>query len=201
MKTFWNIVLIIVIVFIAIKVKDKFFPNTSIITQTVTDTIVTTDTIYKDSIVYTQLPTPNPDTVVEVHMDTTHVFVDSAECEDSLAHLYNRYYSQYFYFDTVVDNSELRVKFGEIISQNQPVYRELSYQILRPAVINNTTTINSQREFYLGVEFGVQTFQPTFTYQSLNDFQYSVGYDLVGQERGIRFGVHARLSHLWGAFQ
>ena len=202
MKTFWQIVLIAFIVFVAIKVRDHFFPNTQVITQTVTDTIFESDTIYQDSIVYVDVPVPTkPDTIVEVHMDTLQYLPDSGQCLDAFIQLWQRHFNQYFYYDTIVNNEDLFIQFGEVITQNQPIYRNVAYEIRRPTIINNNTHIHNQREFYLGMEFGVQTFQPTFTYESLNNFQYSVGYDLVGQERGFRFGIHSRLSNLWEVFK
>ena len=194
MKKLINILLVIGLIVLALWIKGKYFPMTQTVVQT--QTVTDTDTVWNDTVIYTQLPTPDPDTVflydtVKIEMPPSNLI------KQEYAKLYQKYHSQYFYHDTLKNDTTALIVFEELITENKPFNRNLIYQNRIPTVINKTTVIENQRKYFFGAEVGVQVVKPMFIYKDLNDFQYSVGYDLVGPERGLRFGMYISLNHIF----
>lgn len=190
MNRILNIILIIVLVGIAVWVKSHFFPNEKVVTKTVTETV--TDTVRRDSIVYSQLPAPDPDTIYLT--DTLEIPPDST-LRYEYTRLYNLFYSQYVYTDTLKDDTSAFIAVKDIISKNRFVAtRGLTYQNRTPTQINKTIEkhIHNERKLFVGGQFGPSTGQASVMYKDLNDFQYMVGYDFVNP-KGLRLGIYVRL--------
>ncbi len=194
MKKLGSIALIILLIGTAIWIKGKFFPTEIVKTKTVTKTQV--DTVYQDSIVYRDLPAPEPDTVIVVDKDTIKMPPDTTIFE-KYADLFQKYHSQYIYEDTVKDDSSAFIAVHDIITKNKITRRELYYQNRTPTSIYKETTIYNQRKWFVGAQFGMQTIQPTIAYKDLNDIIYSVGYNITGPEKGVRFGIRTSISSVF----
>lgn len=192
MKTIGNILLVAGLIVLALWIKGKYFPTT----QTVVQTQTVTDTVWNDTIVYKQLPAPKPDTIYLYDTVKIKMPPDST-IQMEYAKLYQKYHSQYFYHDTLKNDTNALIVFEETISKNKPFNRNLIYQNRVPTEINNTTVIENQRKYFLGVEAGVDVIKPQFIYKDLNDIQYQVGYDLIGPEKGIRFGISVSVGGLF----
>ena len=194
MKNIGGIILAIVFIGITFFVTKKFFPDIKTVVQT--QTVTNTDTVWNDTVIYTQLPAPDPDTVFLY--DTVKIEMPPSDLiKQEYAKLYQKYHSQYFYHDTLKNDTTALIVFEELVTENKPFNRNLIYQNRIPTVINKTTVIENQRKYFFGAEVGVQVVKPMFVYKDLNDFQYSVGYDLVGPERGLRFGMYISLDHIF----
>lgn len=194
MKTLRNAVVIIGLVVITYVVTRSFFPATQTIIET--ETVTNTDTIWNDSVVYKQLPPPDPDTIYLYDTVKIEMPPDST-IQIKYAELYQKYYSQYLYHDTLKNDTNALIVFEELVSENKPFNRNLTYKNRVPTVINNTTVVENQRKYFLGVEAGVDVIKPQFTYKDLNDIQYQIGYDLIGTEKGVRFGISASVGDLF----
>lgn len=122
---------------------------------------VKTVTIPGDSIPY-PVPTPVP------------VPYDSISYKDSLvyqkvdtASILRRYFTQYFYQDTIRDSTFLAI-LREVVTENRIVDRKLDVQNLRPqAITYATTVINPEPRLFLG---------PAVSYNGTIGFGGSVMY-------------------------
>jgi hypothetical protein len=194
MKNLGYIILTIILMAIAVWIKGKYFPNE--VTKTKTKTITKVDTVYQDSLVYKQLPAPDPDTIKLIDKDTITIPTDTTIFE-RYADLFQKYHSQYIYDDTLKNDSSAFIAVHEIISKNRITRRELYYRNRSPVTVYNETNIINQRKFFVGGVVGENVIEPRITYKDLNDIMYSVGYDFIGPEQGIRFGVQTSISGIF----
>jgi hypothetical protein len=186
MKTIKNIIVLIFFIALTFFITKKFFCKDKIITKT--EQI--RDTIYQDSIIYKELPTPNPDTIIQV--DTIIKYNDSTDYFIKYAHLYQKYNHQKIYNDTLKNDSSAFISLYDIISENSLQYRKLTYINREPKIINKTTHkyIENKRKLFIGIESGMNLLEPSVMYKDLNDIIYKVGYDIYGKNNGLRFGIY-----------
>lgn len=182
-----NFLLIVGLIVVALWVKDKFFPTV----KTVTETTTVMDTIWQDSIVYKQLPAPEPDTILQT--DTVIEYKDSVNYFNEYRYLYALYNRRNVYNRVLKDDSSAYIRVEDTVHRNKLQRSSLMYRDRSPTIINQTTVkkIYRQRELYIGGEVGNQVAQPEVIYQDLNGYQYSIGYDMIGPEQGLRFGFKA----------
>jgi hypothetical protein len=186
-----NIIIILLLIGATFFVTKKFFCES----KTVTKIEEIRDTIYQDSVVYKQLPAPEPDTIVQTdtiikYNDTTNYFV-------KYAHLYQKYNRQKIYNDTLKSDSSAFISVYDIVSENSLQKRSFTYINRTPTEIHKTTKIYNQRKLFIGTEAGINTIEPSVMYKDLNDIIYKVGYDVYGKEKGLRFGIYTSLSSVF----
>lgn len=173
MKLLSNLLAIVIIVGIAIFVQHKFFP------RVIKKTVHTSDTIWQDTGSVVKVPKPYP-----VYRDTGSVQIiklpaDSAAIAKAYLKLHEDFYSTYFYKDTLVDDSTMFIELGAKITQNKPIEYKTNWIDRTPSVINRTTVIHSQNEFYIGLGGGYQKTSINLLFKSKEGFIFTGGYDPI----------------------
>lgn len=186
-KIFINIFIIIIIIGITIFVQNKFFPTV------IDESTHTTDTIWQDSIKIEYYPKPYPVDIIVSRIDTIEVPADSAAITKAYLELHQDFYSTYFYVDTLQNDSLGLAVLGAEITQNRPIKYDFSYFDRTPSIINNTTNIYSQNEFYIGLN----NTAPSILFKSKKEWMIGAGYDLINKEERIRIQGYINLNKIF----
>ena len=190
MKNLLNIILVLLLIGAAVYITHRFFPKEKVITKT----YQTTDTIWKDTVVYKQLPPPKPDTIIKT--DTIIKYDNTENYFEKYVNLYQKFYRQNIYKDTLKNDSVAFISVYDVISENKIGSRKLTYKDRTPTVINKTIhkEIINQRKLFIGVEAGMNSLSPSVMYKDLNDVIYKAGYDVYGKNKGPRVGIYVSPS-------
>lgn len=155
-------------------------------------TTVTHDTIPGDSIPYEVL-LPKPYPVYKDTGSTKWKYKDVDTCA-----ILRDYYAQYFYHDTLKDDTSALVIVNDVVTENRLQARKLIFQNRRATVIN--TTINNYgdlptHKIYIGaglnnsvVNFDENTLGLTANvlWVAKNRWAYEAGYDVFNKTFGVR---------------
>jgi hypothetical protein len=186
-----NILIIIGIVLCVIFLQHKFFPTI------IDESIHTSDTIYQDTGKVVYVPQPYPIFVDTSRIDTVILPVDSAAIVAEYLALHQKYYSTYHYEDTLVDDSTMYIKINSEISQNKPLKYYVDWYDRTPTVINNTTNIYRQNEFYLGLDIGNQELSANLLFLSKKGYIFGVGYDPLNKTVQAKGYININKLKLW----
>jgi len=183
-----NVIAIVIIIGLTVFIQHKFFPNE------IENTIHKTDTIYKDSIrvEYHRDTVFQPYYVEVVETDTVEIPADTAELARRYLAMYSKFFSTYFYKDTIKNDSIAFIGLGSEISQNKPVKYTLDFIDRTPLIINSTTNIYAQNEFYIGMNMAA----PTLLFKHKGGWIIGGGYDLLYDE--IRFQGYISINKIIG---
>lgn len=143
-KNFTNLLLICVVVILLISrsCNPKSPPETIVQTEVVTRY----DTIYSESIVYKPIYKDR----IEYDIDTFSFPIDTNA-------ILRDYYAEYVYEDTLEIDSFGYILINDTISRNQIQSRQYISNILIPTTTITNTIFENKREFYIGIESGVNT--------------------------------------------
>jgi len=186
-KLITNIITILVIVGVVIFIQHKYFPREIDISTH------TSDTVWQDSIHIEYYPKPYP-----VFIDTNKVKIitlptDSAAITKAYLKLHKDFNSIYFYKDTLQNDSLGLGILDAEITQNRPKKYTFSYFDRTPSVINNTTNIYSQNEFYIGLN----NTAPSVLFKSKKGWMIGGGYDLVDDRQRIKIQGYINLNKIF----
>jgi len=188
MKKYLNIIIFIIICVGALLISRHFFPKVII------ESTHTSDTIWKDSVRVEYYPKSYP-----VYIDTGSVKVielpiDSAAITKAYIKLHKEFYSTYFYTDTLKDDTTAFIQIDAQISQNKPVKYTLGYFDRTPSIINNTTNIHSQNEFYIGARSDYGGFNVNLLYKSKKGYILTGGYNPITSK--VEVGGYVKLDKI-----
>lgn len=181
-----SIIVIVIIIGLTIFIQHKFFPTR------IVETTHTTDTIWQDSIQIVYKPKPYPVYVEIIKTDTITLPVDSTAIAEAYLELYRDYYSTYFYTDTLQNDTLGLAILDAEISQNKPQNYTFSYFNRIPSIINNTTNIYAQNEFYIGLNNAA----PSILFKHKNGWMIGGGYDLINDKERIRIQGYYNLNKI-----
>lgn len=192
-KLLINIITIVLIILAVIFVQHKFFPRIE------TETITVTDTFWKDTTIVEYIPDsiPVPYKVIVYETDTVKMPADSLAIVKSYLELHKDFYSTYFYKDTVQNDSLALAIIDAEISQNKPQKYTLSYFDRIPSIINNTTTIHTQNEFFIGLELGNQELSLNGLYKTKKGYIFGIGYDPLNSSFQAKGYINVSKIKLW----
>lgn len=190
MKNLFNILLIIALLGAAVYIQHRFFPTVEIETKTEWDT-----TYIDTGSVRTVHPKPKI-----VYRDTgsvktieVEIPVDSAELVRRYLALHKDFYTKNIYQDTLKDDTSALVIVRDTVYMNELQKRDLVFANRRPTVIKKTTNIYNQTKLYGGIQGGKGNFQPSIMLHTKKDWNFMIGYDLEGQDAGIRAGAYIKI--------
>lgn len=152
-------------------------------------TIKTTDTVYipGDSIPYmveVKVPVPYDSIVTD-----TQYYPNPVDTSEIL----KKYYTRYFYTDTIADSSVIAI-IHEEITRNLVADRQVWFQNLRPHAVTYTTINEPAPKLYAGIvasNYGKIGIGPGFIYSRKND-AFTLGVDLVNT--GITAGYYMKFK-------
>jgi hypothetical protein len=151
----------------------------------VTPTVVTERYYYYDS---TPKDIPVPQAPASVSVKT--VAVPANINYDSIA----KYFFAMYTYSQVIEDTAIRVKLIDTISQNRIQGRKFTYQLLKPVRIVESTTVTlpAQKRLLFGVGGFAEvsanlTFGPRLTLTTKKDWQF--GYDFGVADKSHRFAV------------
>lgn len=188
MKTTLKITAFIILIAAAVYITRRWFPSERVVTKTTT----TVDTVWQDSVVYKQLPAPEPDTIIET--DTIVRYKDSVNYFNEYRYLYKLYHQENVYNRTLKDDSTAYIYIEDRVKRNQLQDFSFKYVDRTPTVINKTIhkKIYNENKLFVGGQVGQHNIQPSIIYQTNKDMMYQLGYDFMSPS-GIRAGVYMRL--------
>ena len=188
-KYIWLVIGIIILI-VGVSIKDKYFPTI--------ETTIVYDTVWTDTVkIKKYIKEPYP-----VYVDTGSVQiiilpVDSAEITEAYIKLHKKYFSTYYYKDTLKNDSIAFIEIGAKITQNKPVSYDLNYFNKTPSIINNTTNIYSQNEFWIGLDVGKGIICPNILYKLKKGYNFGVGYNLENNSIVLKAGVNINKIIVW----
>ncbi len=183
-KQLTNIVIIILVaIVIGTFLDNKFNPN--IVSTTITDTI------YQDTGSIKYFPKPYAVYIDTGSTDTIEfqLPIDSAEITKEYIKLHKKFYSTYFYKDTLKNDSSAFISVGTKITQNKPISYDLTYFNKVPTVINKTTNIHTKNEFMIGIDVGKDLICPNILYKTKKKYYFGGGYNVQNNSAVLKGGI------------
>lgn len=185
MKDFGRIITIIAFLLLPIEVALVCYLNWPDKHKTVLPEKTTERYYYYDS-APKSIPVPQAPASVSVKT----VAVPANINYDSIA----KYFFAMYTYSQVIEDTAIRVKLIDTISQNRVRGRQFTYQLLKPVKVVESTTVTlpapKQIKFGVGgfAEYSANpTLGPRFTFTTKNDWQY--GYDFGLLDKSHRVGV------------
>ena len=190
-KLIINIVTILIVVGAVIFLQHKYFPTV------IDESTHTSDTIWKDSIQLEYYPKPYPVYIDTSSVDTVIIPADSVAITKAYLVLHQDFYSTYFYTDTLQDDSLALAIIDAEITQNKPVKYTYNHFDRAPSIINNTTNIYVQNEFYLGLEVGQEELSANLLFKSKKGYIFGVGFDPIRSNIQMKGYININKIKLW----
>jgi hypothetical protein len=184
------------IVLMAITIAATFFLTRHYFAQVEVDIVTEHDTVYRDT---GSVVTVHPDPEI-VYRDTgsikkVKVPVDSAKLVEKYLALHKDFYTKNIYQDTLKDDTSALVVIRDTVYMNELKNRGLIFANRRPTTIKKTTNIYDQTRWYAGAQAGPGNIQTMVILHTKKGFNFSVGYDLAGKDKGVRLGVYYELGN------
>jgi len=186
-----NIITILVVVGVVILLQHKYFPTV------IDESTHTTDTIWQDTIQIEYYAKPYPVYIDTSRIDTVLIPADSAAITKAYLALHQDFYSTYFYTDTLQDDSLALATIDAEITQNKPVKYNYSYFDRTPSIINNTTNIYRQNEFYIGLGTREQSLNANLLFKSKKGYIFEAGYDPFKKQFEAKGYISIKKLKIW----
>lgn len=186
-----NLIVIVIIVGLTIFVQYKYFPTV------ITNSTYITDTVWRDTTIVKYIPKPYPVYIDTSKIDTVYVPYDDSLLKVLYLNLHQKYFSTYTYKDTIKNDSLAFISLEAKITQNKPIFYKETYFDRTPSVINNTTNIYSQNEFYVGLGTRDESLNVNLLYKSKNNYIFTAEYDPFKNEFGVKGFIDIKKLKLW----
>ena len=181
-----NLITILIIVGLVIFIQHKYFPTI------INNSTHTSDTIWKDTVITKYVPKPYPIYIDTSRIDTVYIPANDSILKILYLNLHQKYFSTYTYNDTIKNDSLAFMSLETKITQNKPIFYKETYFDRTPSIINNTTNIYSQNEFYIGLN----NTAPSLLFKHKNGWIIGGGYDLLNKNERIKIQAYYNLNKL-----
>lgn len=190
MKYIRDILLTGIIIMTTFFVTRQFFPGTVNTVETKTKW----DTVYQDT-GSVKWKKSAPEIVYRDtgSTDTVTLPPDSAAITKKYLELHADYYSLNAYNDTLQNDTNALIVVRDTVGMNDIQGRSYKYKNRAPTLVKKTINIHDQTRWYLGAKGGADSFEPTAMIHTTKDFNFSIGYDIIGKDKGIRIGVYYQI--------
>lgn len=186
-----NLIVIVIIVGLTIFVQHKYFPTV------ITNSTHTIDTVWEDTTIVEYIPKPYPVYIDTSRIDTVYIPTNDSLLRVLYLNLHQKYFSTYTYDDTIKNDSSAFIGLEAKITQNKPIFYKETYFDRTPSVINNTTNIYSQNEFYIGLGTRDESLNVNLLYKSKNNYIFTAEYDPFKNEFGVKGFIDIKKLKIW----